>query len=243
MVKKRIFVFICVLLLLNFSVVLATKSCTETDRGNNIGRDGTVTFYDDTEDDTLTFTDSCRSYKERYVLTEYFCDGRVYDTEDYYCTSCVTGTRDCYPKEDVSASFSYEETDDGKDYTTKGSVYTTTTYQSDGTEISSGPTSTRTDTCNNYGVAKGQLREYSVSAKGVVSENVDCSTVGRKYVCEDGACVPPSTSASADFLRAASISSSSAVGAWVALAIVGIGTAAYFVTKKKNTTKKRRRKK
>jgi len=245
-VKKRLLIFIGLFFVLSLHAALAVENCTESDNGNNPTIDGTLKVYDDTTDGYFTSSDICRSHVDRYIVTEYYCNGLLSATQNYYCNSCDINTRTCYEADDVSSSFSYSESDSGQEYTVAGLVKITTTYIENSTEtaISSGVTTTKADTCIPYGMYKGYLREYYLSAMEIKSEDIDCSNVGSGYVCSEGVCMP-ATKVSSAFLRTLDFKTSASTGAIVVLiiGIMGIATYRLLHQKKKNNTSKKLRNK
>ena len=134
-----------------------TPTCEETDDGKDYETKGSVSGY--MYGDYGTWTDECTSTDE---LREYYCDG--YNVRETLVV-CPNGCRDGACQEQTCS-----ETDDGKDYYTKGTT----------TGSLNGDYGDYTDECYN----NREVEEYYCDGNEVKSTIHICD-----YGCEDGACV------------------------------------------------------
>jgi hypothetical protein len=133
--------------------VCVLAPCSDSDDGLDESEQGTVTSGTDSE------TDVCA---QNGSVKEFICDGDEIAFQYLECDSdqhCVDG---------ACADYECEDSDDGKDVSTKG----TTSYMDDSSE----------DVCEDHNTVK----EHYCDGKDIKIDNIECES---SYICEDGACV------------------------------------------------------
>ncbi|HSB46427.1 MAG TPA: Kazal-type serine protease inhibitor family protein [Candidatus Bilamarchaeum sp.] len=125
--------------------MIAEKSCSETDGGDDIYNKGSLTAGSIVSE--INRMDSC---VDDDTVTEYFCSGNDYESEardcpdGYMCANGECREADC------------DDSDGGKDTLVRGTV-------TKGTED-------KTDSC----VDSDTVREYSCSGKSIESDSINC---------------------------------------------------------------------
>lgn len=136
------------------------EECSDTDGGNDRAEYGTVTVDGD------RYRDSCIGL---YSLTEYFCDGQDYDSDEILCTSHneLCWENECSPAE-------CEDSDGGRD----SGIYGTVRLWTD-----NGYSSSESDGCSDDGRS---VRERYCSDLKISTQTIGCAA---EEECSGGRCI------------------------------------------------------